>query len=97
MAKFELIKRLWLDALFDEKTARSLPQDSQELEKALSWYRIFKKDFEIYNLRNAYLEEILRVKEPKQIPKEELNQYYRAFVERLWYEGRIRKAVGKVI
>jgi len=97
MAKFELIKRLWLDALFDEKPQGVYLKDSQELEKALSWYRIFKKDFEIYNLRNAYLEEILRVKEPKQIPKEELNQYYRAFVERLWYEGRIRKAVGKVI
>ncbi len=97
MAEFEVIERTWLDALFDENIARSLPSDSQELERALAWYWAFRKDFEILSLHNDYLELLLKVKEPQRIPKEELNHYYRAFVERLWYESRIRKAVGKVI
>ncbi|GEM_PF-3448270 len=51
MADFEVVERVWLSAVFSEEVARSLPKDSPELERMLSWHWAFKRN--LYTVRKT--------------------------------------------
>lgn len=93
--KGKIAKKLWLEAVFDSNLAEELfkNRENQILYKSAQWYQSFQNELIRYGVVNPSLESFIKGKEIEKLSKEELNQNLRSFMERVFYEGFIRKNI----
>ncbi|MCX7760340.1 MAG: hypothetical protein N2Z81_04060 [Hydrogenothermaceae bacterium] len=94
----EIVKRFWLEAIFNCDIAKQLYEEGRidELKKAVGWYQLFQKELERFNIKNGFLEDISREIGFEKPTKDEINNYLRSFREALYYEANISGNSKKV-
>lgn len=91
--KIVIVKKLWLEAIFDNQLAEHLLKEGkeQDIYKSCQWYYMFKNELNRYGIINPVLESYINKHNIERLSNEEINQNIRAFFERVYYEGFIRK------